>query len=136
MDLKKELNEDELSNIVLGVAIDVHTQLGPGLLENVYKKVLAIKLQNLGLQVEGEKTMPITIDGISIDLGYKIDLLVQKKLVIELKSVKEISDVHLAQAINYLKLGGYKLGLIINFNVSKLRYGIKRVINTKGPRPF
>ncbi len=132
----KDLNEDELSNIVLGSAIDVHTQLGPGLLENVYKKVLAIKLQNLGLCVEVEKTMPIVIDGVKIDLGYKIDLLIQDKLVIELKSVKEISDVHLAQTINYLKLGGYKLGLIINFNVSKLKYGIKRVINTKGPRPF
>ena len=136
MELKKDLNEDELSNIVLGAAIDVHTQLGPGLLENVYKKVLAIKLQNLGLHVEVEKTMPILIDGVSIDLGYKIDLLIEDKLVIELKSVKEISDVHVAQAINYLKLGKYKLGLIINFNVSKLRYGIKRVINTKGPRPF
>lgn len=136
MELKKDLNEDELSNIVLGEAIDVHTQLGPGLLENVYKKVLAIKLQNLGLHVEVEKTMPILIDGVSIDLGYKIDLLIEDKLVIELKSVKEISDVHVAQAINYLKLGKYTLGLIINFNVSKLRYGIKRVINTKGPRPF
>lgn len=136
MELKKDLNEDELSNIVLGAAINVHTQLGPGLLENVYKKVLAIKLQNLGLHVEVEKTMPILIDGVSIDLGYKIDLLIEDKLVIELKSVKEISDVHVAQAINYLKLGKYKLGLIINFNVSKLRYGIKRVINTKGPRPF
>ncbi|WPR76978.1 GxxExxY protein [Algoriphagus sp. NG3] len=136
METKNDLNEDELSNIILGAAIDVHTQLGPGLLENVYKKVLAIKLQNLGLHVEVEKTMPILIDGISIDLGYKIDLLVQEKLVIELKSVKEISDVHVAQAINYLKLGKYKLGLIINFNVSKLKYGIKRVINTQGPRPF
>ncbi|WP_339864939.1 GxxExxY protein [uncultured Algoriphagus sp.] len=132
----KDLNEDELSNIVLGAAIDVHTQLGPGLLENVYKKVLAIKLQNLGLHVEVEKNMPILIDGISIDLGYKIDLLIEDKLVIELKSVKEISDVHVAQTINYLKMGKYKLGLIINFNVSKLKYGIKRVINTKGPRPF
>lgn len=106
------------------------------MLENVYKKVLAIKLQNLGLYVELEKTMPIQIDGVSIDLGYKIDLLVEGKLVVELKSVKEISDIHVAQAINYLKLGGFKLGLIINFNVSKLKFGIKRVINTKGPRSF
>ncbi|WP_425638596.1 GxxExxY protein [Algoriphagus yeomjeoni] len=90
MELKKDLNEDELSNILLGAAIDVHTQLDPGLLENVYKKVLAIKLQNLGLHVEVEKTMPIMIDGVSIDLGYKIDLLVEEKLVIELKSVKGI----------------------------------------------
>lgn len=136
MNGKDQMNENELSNIVLGAAIDIHTQFGPGLLENVYKKVLAIKLQNLGLHVEIEKSMPIQIDGVVVDLGYRIDLLVEKKLVVELKSVKEISDVHLAQIINYLKLGEFKLGLIINFNVSKLKYGIKRVINTKGPRPF
>lgn len=80
--------------------------------------------------------MPIQIDGVVVDLGNRIDLLLEKKLVVELKSVKEISDVHLAQIINYLKLGEFKLGLIINFNVSKLKYGIKRVINTKGPRLF
>tara|TARA_R110002051_G_scaffold121988_1_gene195073 strand:- start:354 stop:650 length:297 start_codon:yes stop_codon:yes gene_type:complete len=89
MELKKDLNEDELSNIVLGAAIDIHTQLGPGLLENVYKKVLAIKLQNLGLHVEVEKTMPILIDGLSIELGYKIDLLIEDKLVIELNQSKK-----------------------------------------------
>lgn len=88
MERNKDLNEDELSNIVLGATIDVHTQLGPGLLENVYKKVLAIKLQNLGLRDEVEKTMPIVIDGVTIDLGYKIDLIIKDKLVIELKSVK------------------------------------------------
>lgn len=89
MELKKDLNEDELSNIVLGAAIDIHTQLGPGLLENVYKKVLAIKLQNLGLHVEVEKKMPILIDGLSIELGYKIDLLIEDKLVIELNQSKK-----------------------------------------------
>ncbi|MBB6325644.1 GxxExxY protein [Algoriphagus iocasae] len=88
------------------------------------------------MHVEFEKSMPIQIDGVVVDLGNRIDLLLEKKLVVELKSVKEISDVHLAQIINYLKLGEFKLGLIINFNVSKLKYGIKRVINTKGPRLF
>ena len=124
--------EDELSNKVIGVAFDVHSQLGPGLLENVYKQVLHFK----GFNVEMEKSMPIQIEEIQLDLGYKIDLLVENKLVLELKSVKEITNVHVAQAINYLKLGNFKLGLILNFNVAQMKSGIKRVILTKGPRQF
>lgn len=130
------LSENELSNIVLGVAIDVHSQLRPGLLENVYKQVLFHKLTKAGLFVEMEKNMPIQVDDLILDLGYKIDLLIENKLVLELKSVKEISNVHVAQVINYLKLGKFKLGLIINFNVYQLRSGIKRVILTEGPRSF
>ena len=129
-------SEDELSNIVIGVAIDVHNQLGPGLLENVYKQVLHHKLLKEGLSVEIEKSMPVQIDEIYLDLGYKIDLLVEKKLVLELKSVKEITNVHVAQALNYLKMGNFKLGLILNFNVSQMKSGIKRVILSKGPRQF
>lgn len=129
-------SEDELSNKVIGVAMDVHTQLGPGLLENVYKQVLYFKLQKEGLIVELEKSMPIKIDAIYLDLGYRMDLLVENKLVVELKSVKEITNVHVAQTINYLKLGGFKLGLILNFNVAQMKSGIKRVILTKGPRQF
>ena len=83
-----------------------------------------------------KKSMPIQVDEIHLDLGYKIDLLVENKLVLELKSVKEINDIHIAQTLNYLKLGNFKLGLILNFNVSQLKNGIKRVIHTKGPRPF
>ena len=125
-----------MSNIVLGVAINVHSQLGPGLLENVYKQVLFHKLTKAGLFVEMEKNMPIQLDDLTLDLGYKIDLLVENKLVLELKSIKEISNVHVAQVINYLKLGKFKLGLILNFNVYHLKAGIKRVILTEGPRPF
>ena len=128
--------EDKLSNKVIGVAFDVHSQLGPGLLENVYKQVLHYKLLQEGLNVEMEKSMPIQIEEIQLDLGYKIDLLVENKLVLELKSVKEITNVHVAQAINYLKLGNFKLGLILNFNVAQMKSGIKRVILTKGPRQF
>lgn len=80
--------------------------------------------------------MPIHIDGFALDLGYKIDILVENKLVIELKSIKEISDIHIAQTLNYLKLGNFKLGLIFNFNVSQLKSGIKRVIKSGGPREF
>jgi len=124
-------SEDELSNIVIGVAIDVHNQLGPGLLENVYKQVLHHKLLKEGLSVEIEKSMPVQIDEIYLDLGYKIDLLVEKKLVLELKSVKEIINAHVAQAFNYLKMENFKLGLILNFNVSQMKSGIKRVILPK-----
>ena len=130
------LSEDELSNIVLGIAIDIHSQLGPGLLESVYKQALFHKLTKAGLFVEMEKNMPIQLDDFTLDLGYKIDLLVENKLVLELKSVKEISNVHVAQIINYLKLGKFKLGLILNFNVYQLKSGIKRVILTEGPRSF
>lgn len=114
----------------------MHSQLGPGLLENVYKQVLYYKLVKEGFNVEMEKLMPIQIDDFYLNLGYKIDLLVEKKLVLELKSVKEITNVHLAQAINYLKMGNFKLGLILNFNVSQMKSGIRRVILTKGPRQF
>jgi GxxExxY protein len=129
-------SEDDLSRIVIGIAMDVHTQLGPGLLENVYKQVLHYKLLKKGLRAELEKAMPIQIDDIYLDLGYKIDLLVENKLVLELKSVKEITNVHVAQTLNYLKLGNFKLGLILNFNVSHMKSGIKRVILTRGPRQF
>lgn len=130
------LSENELSNLVIGVAMDVHTQLGPGLLENVYKQVLHFKLLKEGIFAEMEKPMPIQIDGFALDLGYKIDILVENKLVIELKSIKEISDIHIAQTLNYLKLGNFKLGLILNFNVSQMKSGIKRVIKSGGPREF
>lgn len=130
------LNENELSNLVIGIAIDVHTQLGPGLLENVYKQVLHFKLLKEGFFAEMEKPMPIQIDGFALDLGYKIDILVENKLVIELKSIKEISDIHVAQTLNYLKLGDFKLGIILNFNVAQMKSGIKRVIKSVGPRQF
>lgn len=130
------LTENELSNLVIGVAMDVHTQLGPGLLENVYKQVLHFKFLKEGIFAEMEKPMPIHIDGFALDLGYKIDILVENKLVIELKSIKEISDIHIAQTLNYLKLGNFKLGLILNFNVSQMKSGIKRVIKSGGPREF
>lgn len=136
MGIYSQYNEDQLSNIVIGVAIDVHSQLGPGLLENVYKQVLYHKLIKAGIEVEMEKNMPIHIDDLYLDLGYKIDLLVENKLVLELKSVKEISNIHVAQTLNYLKMGKFQLGLILNFNVYQLKTGIRRVILTDGPRAF
>ena len=114
---------------IIGHAIEVHTTLGPGLLESVYQECLYYKLVKEGHKVEKEKAMPIIFEEVKIDCGYRIDLLVDDTILIELKSVESLNDVHLAQTLTYLKLGGFKLGLLINFNVFRLKDGIKRVIN-------
>ena len=122
------MNENELSNIVLGCAIEVHKQLGPGLLESAYQECLYYELKNKGLSVSKEKPMPILYKEVKLDHGYRIDLLVENKVVIEVKAVEMFTDVHTAQVLTYLRLGGYKLGLLLNFHVTTLRNGIKRVI--------
>jgi GxxExxY protein len=124
-------SEDELSNKVIGCAIEVHKALGPGLLENAYKKVLARKLIKEGFKIEAEKILPLEMEDIRIEVAYKIDILVENKLVLELKSVEQLTDLHLAQIINYLNLGNYKLGLLMNFNVTLLKFGLQRVINDR-----
>jgi GxxExxY protein len=121
--------ENELATKIIGHAIEVHTTLGPGLLESVYQECLYYKLVKEGHKVEKEKAMPIIFEEVKIDCGYRIDLLVDDTILIELKSVESLNDVHLAQTLTYLKLGGFKLGLLINFNVFRLKDGIKRVIN-------
>ena len=123
------MNENELSNKIIGLAIEVHTALGPGLLESAYKECLYYKIGKSGLVVEKEKPMPLVFEEVKLDCGYRIDLLVEKKLVIEIKSVEALNDIYLAQTLTYLKLGNYKLGLLINFNVVRLKEGIRRVIN-------
>lgn len=128
MEGKQGFTEQELSQVVIGAAMKVHTKLGPGLLENSYKECLCYELRKQGFKVEKEKVMPLVYEEIKLDCGYRIDLLVENKLVLELKTVDEIHDVHLAQTLTYMKLGGFKLGLILNFKVSRLKYGIKRVI--------
>ncbi|MBP9581690.1 MAG: GxxExxY protein [Ignavibacteriaceae bacterium] len=119
---------DELSNIVIGLAIKVHRNLGPGLLESSYKECLFYEIMKAGLYVEKEKPMPLIYEDVKLDIGYRLDLIVENKLVIEIKSVEALNDVHLAQILTYLKLSGCKLGLLINFNVKLLKDGIKRVI--------
>jgi GxxExxY protein len=123
------MTENELSNIIIGAAIDVHSALGPGLLESAYKECLLYVLRKEGLMVEKEKPMPLVFEEVKLDCGYRIDLLVENKVVIEIKSVESLNDVHLAQILTYLKLGDFKLGLLINFNVVLLKKGIKRVAN-------
>ena len=123
------MTENELSNKIIGLAIEVHTALGPGLLESAYKECLFYKIGQSGIQVEKEKPMPLVFEEVRLDCGYRIDLVIEKKLVAEIKSVEALNDIHLAQTLTYLKLGNYKLGLLINFNVVKLKDGIKRIVN-------
>ena len=123
------MTENEISSIVIKCGIDVHKALGPGLLESAYQECLYYKLKKEGLKVEKEKPMPLVFEEVRLDCGYRIDLLVEDKVVIELKSVEILTDVHLAQTLTYLKLGNYKLGLLINFNLPLLNYGVRRVAN-------
>jgi len=125
----RRYTENELATIVIGKAIDVHKVLGPGLLESAYQECLHYELQEAGLYVEREVTMPIFYKGIQLEHGYRIDLLVQEKLVIELKTVDELIPIHEAQILTYLKFGNFKLGLLINFRVKMLREGLKRYSN-------
>lgn len=125
------MNENELSNRVIGVAIDVHRALGPGLLESAYEECLFYKIIQSGLRAEKEKAMPLIFEEVHLEFGYRIDILVENSLVIEVKSCEALHPMFLTQTLTYLKLGGYKLGLLINFNVEVLKYGIKRIINGK-----
>lgn len=123
------MGEDEISKIIIGHAIEVHRNLGPGLLESAYKECLFYELRNDGLYVEKERPMPIVYKDIKLDHGYRIDLIVENKVLIEIKTVEDFTDVHVAQLLTYLKLGNYRLGLLINFHVSLLKHGIRRLIN-------
>ncbi|KQR69765.1 GxxExxY protein [Pedobacter sp. Leaf176] len=123
------MDENDLSRVVIGLAIDVHNALGPGLLESAYKECLFYKIAKAGLFVEKEKIMPLIFEGVKLECGYRIDILVENKLVLELKSVEALNDVHLAQTLTYMKLGNYKLGLLMSFNVTLLKDGLKRIAN-------
>ena len=127
--LISNMDENELSRLVIGLGIEVHTALGPGLLESAYKECLYYKIVQSGLKVEKEKIMPVIFEEVRLECGYRIDLLIEEKLVLELKSVEALNDIHLAQTLTYMKLGNYKLGLLMNFNVSRLKDGLKRVVN-------
>ena len=122
------MEENAISNRIIGCAIEVHRGLGPGLLESAYRDCLEYKMTKSGLWVEKEVSCPIVFEGITLNHGYRIDLLVEKKVVIELKCVDCFTDVHIAQTLTYLRLGKYKLGLLLNFKVTSLKTGIKRVI--------
>jgi GxxExxY protein len=121
-------SENELSRIILNEAFKVHTELGPGLLESVYEKCLLIELNEIGLFVERQKEIPILYKDYLIEPGFRSDLIVEEKVIIEIKSIESINEVHVAQVLTYLKFTKLKLGLLLNFNVAHLKQGIKRVI--------
>ena len=123
------MTENELSRIVFDCALKVHQSLGPGLLESAYEECLFYELRKIGLNVEKQKTLPLIYEEVKLDVGYRIDIIVENKLIIEIKSVEALNDVHFAQLLTYLKLTNCKLGLLINFNVSLIKNGVKRVVN-------
>jgi len=125
--MKNNLNE--LGKLIIGSAIEVHKNLGPGLLESAYETCLAYELKSKGLHLERQKPLPLIYNGLKLDCAYRLDLVVEKKVIIELKCVSSLADIHLAQIITYLKLSNLQLGYLLNFNVPYLKNGIKRVVN-------
>jgi len=124
-----ELSENDIAKIIFASALKVHRKTGPGLLESAYQECLFFELDKAGLFVEKQKLLPLIYEEIKLDAGYRIDLMVNTKVVIELKSVETIAPVHIAQVITYLRLSGAKLGILINFNVALLKDGFKRIVN-------
>ena len=120
---------NDLTERIIGAALDVHGTLGPGLLESAYEACLAYELADRELQVERQKAIPVTYKGLEIDAGYRIDLLAERSVVLEIKAVERLMPIHEAQLISYLKLGDYRLGLLVNFNVRLLKQGIRRIAN-------
>lgn len=123
------MTENQLTKIIIGCAINIHKQLGSGLLESAYEECLAFELEDVGLNIRRQVPMPIVYKEVKLNHGYRIDLLVENKIVIEIKSVDNLNDIHLAQTLTYLRLGKFKLGLLLNFNTPVLKKGIRRVIN-------
>jgi len=119
---------NELTGKIIGASFKVHSALGPGLLESSYKECLFYELSKEGLFVEKEKALPLVYEDIKLDIGYRLDLFVENKVVVEIKSIEALTDVHTAQVLTYLKLTRCKVGLLINFNVAGLKKGIKRLI--------
>ena len=123
------MTENEISKIVFECALKVHKNLGPGLLESVYEECLFYELKKSNLIVEKQKALPLIYEEVKLDVGYRIDIIVENKFIIEVKSVESLNEVHLAQVLTYLRLSNCKLGLLINFNVKLLKDGVRRIIN-------
>jgi len=123
------MTENEVAKIIVDVAFKIHTTLGPGLLESVYEAVMAHDLQKRGLHVERQVALPVLYDGITLDEGFRADLIVENLVIIELKSVEQIHPVHPKQLLTYLKLSNKHLGLLINFNTPLIKNGITRIVN-------
>ena len=121
-------DDDKLTGLIIGAAIEVHRELGPGLLESVYKTCLVMELEDLGLDVKTEISMPVIYKDIELNQGYRIDILVNDEVVVELKTVDRLIDVHTAQILTYMRLGEFSTGLLINFKVKLLKNGVKRFV--------
>lgn len=128
-DTTEILDENEISKIVFDCALKVHKTLGPGLLESAYEECLFYELSKTGLKVEKQKPLPLIYESVKMEVGYRVDVIIENKVIIEIKAVEALNDVHLAQLLTYLKLTDCKLGMLINFNVSLIKSGIKRVVN-------
>ncbi|MFC6269140.1 GxxExxY protein [Frigoriflavimonas asaccharolytica] len=125
------MTENEISKIVFELGLKVHKTLGPGLLESAYEQCLFHELSKTNLLVEKQKILPVVYEGIKLDAGYRVDLMIENKFIIEVKSIVSLENIHLAQLLTYLKLSNCKLGLLINFNTFLFKDGVKRVINGK-----
>ena len=123
------MEDNEITEKVIGCAIKVHKALGPGLLESAYQACLYYELVKSGLSVEKEKPLPLVYEEVKLDCGYRMDLFIERRIIVEVKSVDALTDIHLAQVLTYLKLNNNRFGLLINFNVLKLKDGIKRIVN-------
>lgn len=119
---------NELSHIAIGTAIEVHTILGPGLFERIYEKALIAELERDGFNVESQLELPVIYKGQDLDIGYRLDILVEKKLIIEVKSISAFDEVHMSQMMTYLRITCCSLGLLMNFNVPRLKHGIQRIV--------
>lgn len=133
--MEKGEDTNRITQRIIGAAMRVHSALGPGLLESAYETCLAFELEELGMMVERQKALPIVYRDVRIECGYRLDLLVEETIVVELKDVEAIERVHIAQVLTYLKLSGYSIGLIVNFNVVSLKSGIRRVVLTPKGTP-
>ena len=120
---------NEISGVIVDAALSVHSSLGPGLLESAYEACLKHELEKRGLSVESQVELPVVYDGVQLDAGYRLDLLVEDLVIVELKAVETVSNLHKAQLLSYLKLSGKKLGLLLNFNVVRMKDGIHRFVN-------
>lgn len=123
------MTENEISKIVFESALKVHKALGPGLLESAYEECLFYELKKYNVRVEKQKALPLIYEEVKFDVGYRIDIIIEDKFIVEVKSVETLNNVHLAQLLTYLRLSECKLGLLINFNVKLLKEGVRRVVN-------
>jgi GxxExxY protein len=123
------ITENELSKIVFSCALKVHQNLGPGLLESAYEECLFYEIKKTGFDVQKQKALPLVYEEVKLDIGYRIDIIIENKLILEIKSVEALNDIHFAQLLTYLKLTNCKLGMLMNFNVALIKNGIRRVVN-------